>query len=405
MRARIISLARIKPADERAWRRLAARAIEPNPFYEPDFLLPACRRLRHGRQAGLVVVEEAGSFHAVLPVPWAAWPTGPLPVVTSWRHLYGYLGTPLLAPEHPAEAARCLLAALRRRAAWPRVMVLELVGHDGPAAAALHDAAARLDLAVQVHAPAERAVFRADEGSDGALPASIRRERRAKARQWRRLCAEGGDPAVVDRSQDMTAAAEFLRVEASGWKGRAGTALASRSQDAAFYREVAERFQASGRLRLYALEQGGATLAMQTSLWADHAVFDWKAAYDERFAGFGPGAQLQLRVLDLERGRGAGWIDSCADPSDGHQSRLVPGRRSIATLAIGPRGAAGQLVLALAVALVELSGKLRGLSLRTLRYRLEGSAGTLRHGLAETLPRRRTGTRVPGRGKEEHTCR
>ena len=400
MHARVISLARIKPADERAWRRLAARAIEPNPFYEPDFLLPACRRLRHGRQAGLVAVEEAGSFHAVLPVPWAALPGVPLPVVTSWRHLYGYLGTPLLAPEQPAEAARCLLSALRHSAVWPRVMVLELVGDDGPAATSLHDAAARLGLAIQVHGPAERAVFRADEGSGDALPASIRRERRAKARQWRRLCAEGGDPAVVDRSQDTAAPAEFLRVEASGWKGRAGTALASRPQDAAFYREVAERFQASGRLRLYALEQGGATLAMQTSLRADHAVFDWKAAYDERFAGFGPGAQLQLRVLELERGRGADWIDSCADPSDGHQSRLVPGRRSIATLAIGPGGAAGHLVLPLAVAVVELSGKLRGLSLRTLRYRLEGSAGTLRHRLAATLLRPGTDTRLPRRKRD-----
>jgi CelD/BcsL family acetyltransferase involved in cellulose biosynthesis len=395
MHARVVSLAQIEPADERAWRRLAARAIEPNPFYEPDFLLPACCRLRHGRHAGLMAVEEAGRFHAVLPVPWAALPAVPLPVVTSWRHLYGYLGTPLLAPEQPAEAARCLLTALRGRAAWPGVMVLELVGDDGPAAASLRDAAAWLGLTVQVHARAERAVFRADEESDGGLPANIRRERRAKARQWRRLCAEGGDPAVVDRSEDMAAAAEFLRVEASGWKGRAGTALASRRQDATFYREVAERFRASGRLRLYALEQGGATLAMQTSLCADHAVFDWKAAYDERFAGYGPGAQLQLRVLQLERGRGAGWIDSCADPSDGHQSRLVPGRRSIATLAIGPGGAAGHLVLSLAVALVELSGKLRGLSLRTLRYQLEGSARTLRRRRAGTVPRRRTGAPLP----------
>ncbi len=398
MHARIIPLAQLNPADERAWRRLAARAIEPNPFYEPDFLLPACRRLRHGRQAGLVAVEEAGRFQAVLPVPWAAWPAVPLPVVTSWRHLYGYLGTPLLAPEQPAGAARCLLSALRGRASWPGVLVLELIGDGGPAAAALRAAAAGLGLTVRVHGRAERAVFRAAEDGGSGLPASVRRERRAKARQWQRLCAERGAPAVVDRSQDSAAAADFLRIEASGWKGRAGTALASRSQDAAFYREVAERFRASGRLRLYALEQGGATLAMQTSLCADHAVFDWKAAYDERFAGYGPGAQLQLRVVELERGRGAGWIDSCADPCDSHQSRLVSGRRSIATLAIGPGGPAGRLAIPLAVALVELSGKLRGLSLRTVRHRLAGSARMPRTG------DRRTGRPDRARGEKQPRC-
>lgn len=373
MHARIIPIPDMSLSDEEAWRDLAARSAEPNPFYEADFLVPACRHLRHGKGVVLLVAEEAGRFHACLPLHHVKLPA-PLspPVIPSWRHLYGCLGTPLVAPERGVEALSCLLIALRGTGAWPRVVVLELFGDDGPVATYIRLAADALGLTVQPYASGERAVLKCQEAEEenNALPARVRRERRAKARQWRRLCADWGDPAVMDRAKDRDGSTDFLTIEASGWKGKAGTALASRAGDAAFYREVAARFGASGRLRLYTLEAGGKTLAMQTNLCAGRYMFDWKAGYDERFASYGPGAQLQLRVLDLVREDGVRWVDTCADASNDHQLRLCPDRRRIATLAIGKGGRMANQVLSLAVLAVEINGKLRGLSSRTLQYRL-----------------------------------
>ena len=163
-------------------------------------------------------------------------------------------------------------------------------------------------------------------------------------------------------------------MEASGWKGKAGTALASRAEDAAFYREVTARFGASGKLRLYSLEVGGETLAMQTNFCASRSLFDWKVAYDERFARYGPGAQLQLRVLDLAREDGLRWIDSCADLGDDHQLRLSPDRRRIATLVIGAGGRREGPLLTLAVLVVKVGRKLRGFSTGTLRDKLVASS-------------------------------
>lgn len=374
MRALTIPLHNLSPADEEAWRDLAARSIEPNPFYEADFLLPASRHLRKGKGVALLVAEEAGRFHACLPVHHVnlATPLSP-PVITPWRHLYGYLGTPLVASERGVEALSCLLATLRGAGVWPRIVVFELFGDDGPIAAYLRRAADELGLTVYVHASGERAVFRCQDEQAHVLPPSIRRERRTKARQWRRLCGDWGDPVVVDRAADGNCSAAFLAIEASGWKGKTGTALASRAGDAAFYREVTARFRASGRLRLYSLEVGKQTLAMQTNLCAGRCMFDWKVAYDERFAVYGPGAQLQLRVLDLAREDGLRWIDTCADVGNDHQLRICPDRRQIATLTIGKGGRMEGLIFRLAVLAVELNGKLRGLSPVTLRYRLESS--------------------------------
>src|SRR6201999_2577625 len=57
----------IGAAEQSAWRELGDRAVEPNPFYEPEFLMPAFRRLGL-RGAGLRVVRENGDWIACLPV-------------------------------------------------------------------------------------------------------------------------------------------------------------------------------------------------------------------------------------------------------------------------------------------------------------------------------------------------
>jgi len=375
MRARTIAIRDLSSPDEKAWRDLAVRSVEPNPFYEVDFLVPACRYLRGGKKVVLLVAEDAGSFHACLPLRPFSIP-GPLspPVIASWRHLYAFLGTPLVAPERGVEALTCLLASLRGAGAWPRVVVLELFGDDGPIAAYLRCAAQELGVTVHVHSSGERAILRCQDEKADRLPVSVRRERRGKARQWRRLCADWGEPAVVDRAGDSDSSTRFLAMEGAGWKGKARTALGSRAPDAAFYREVTARFGASGELRLYSLEVGGETLAMQTSFCAGRGLFDWKVAYDERFARYSPGTQLQLRVRDLAQEDGLGWIDTCADIGDDHQVRLTPNRRRIATLVIPGGRRIERQTLTLAVLLVKVRRILSELSIRTLPHKLAESA-------------------------------
>lgn len=371
LHSRTIPIRNISPADEYAWRNLAERAIEPNPFYEADFLVPASRNLRNGKRAMLLVAEEAGRFHACLPVPSVGLGIIPcFPVVTSWQHLYGYLGIPLVAPERSVEALECILASLRGRYPWPRVIAFELFGDDGPVASNLRDAAAGLGLTVHSATSGERPVFRCFGEQAGRPPANVRRQWRVKAKQWRRLCDDLGEPEVVDHAGDPGTPEIFLSLEAAGWKGKAGTALASRRGDATFYKEVAGRFAASGRLGLYTLEAAGRTLAMRTSIRTGNALFQWKTAYDERFANYGPGTQLELRIFDLVCNEGVQWIDSCSDADNKNCPRFYPDRRPIATLIISRNGEKNGLPLTLAVLHLNLDAKLRGLSPRTFRYRI-----------------------------------
>ena len=365
MRTRTIFIRDLSPSDEEAWRDLAKRSIEPNPFYEADFLVPASRHLRHGKGVALLVAEEAGRLHACLPVhPIKMLGIFSLPVITSWQNLYGGLGTPLVAPEHGVEAVKALLTALRNTGLWPRVVILEHIGDDGPIASYIRRSADELGLTVNAYRSVERGVFPCQDENINVQPKKQRQ-------QWSRLCRELGDPSVVDRAKDGST--DFLAMEASGWKGTAGTALACRAGDAAFYQEVVDRFGASGRLHLYSLEVGDNKLAMSTNLIASDTLYAWKIAYSECFARHGPGALLQWKIFDLARQERMHWVDPCAEVATDHKLRLFPDRRHSVDLAIRKNGRIESRVLVFAVLLVQMSGKLRGLSAKTLRYKLVGT--------------------------------
>jgi hypothetical protein len=133
MRARIIDLSELTSRDLRDWRELAERAIEPNPFFEPGFVRPAARWIAGGH-VGLLVAEEADGWAACLPVR-RGWRWGKLPLrsLAGWRHLYSYLGTPLVSGDRPRRALEALIARAdedRRSAA----LVIDWLGQGGPVA-------------------------------------------------------------------------------------------------------------------------------------------------------------------------------------------------------------------------------------------------------------------------------
>src|SRR5436305_120658 len=52
----------LTPSDVARWRDLAARSAEPNPFHEPELVLPAIAHLPHARVRLLVATDAAGDW-------------------------------------------------------------------------------------------------------------------------------------------------------------------------------------------------------------------------------------------------------------------------------------------------------------------------------------------------------
>lgn len=320
--------------------------MEPNPFFEPEALLPAVALLADGPAVRLLVVEdEQGELLVLLPVVRRRGGPGRA-VLSTWQHPLCYSGTALVAPSagSPAwDAARAVL-----RAAGARVLVLHRWHTDGPAARCLgHDPRAR---AVRQHD--RPVVLRRPEPTylDDRLG---RRSRKALRRQARRLAeALGQQPQLVDLAREGRGAEgveRYLAVEAAGWKGRAGTALACDERTAALLRRLCGAFEAGGRLQVWALGVPDRTAAVQVNLVAADTVFHLKTTYDEELAGTSPGLQLEVALVqEFHRDEHLQVLDSCTDPGPTVSERLYPDRFALATLLVPLDGAAGLAVRAAA---------------------------------------------------------
>jgi CelD/BcsL family acetyltransferase involved in cellulose biosynthesis len=339
MDSQLIPLVRVGERELEAWRELAQRALSPNPFAEPEFVLPAARAFGvHDVQ--LLVVEANGSWLAATPVrDVRAWRGVPGRCLASWRHEYCYLGVPLVAPEDPE---RTLAAMAARALRHHGCLVLDWVDADGPLAETRDASFARAGR-VTVFEQFERAAIFRDENAVGAAVSIKADHRRDHARRRRRLERELPGLEVRDESQNPGAWDRFMELECSGWKGRRETALAARPEGREFFRELCRGFAGDDRLVLLSLASEEQTVAMVCDLVAGDTSHGFKSAYDERFARFSPGVQLHLELLTRFPTAGLGCADSCCAPDNATANRLWPGRRSLQSIALSaysPTGAA-----------------------------------------------------------------
>jgi CelD/BcsL family acetyltransferase involved in cellulose biosynthesis len=98
--------------------------------------------------------------------------------------------------------------------------------------------------------------------------------------------------------------AEAFAVEAKGWKGRAGTALACDKIRGEFYRRFTAAACELGILRLCFLRIGGEAVAMQIAVQMADAFWLLKVGYDEKYRNCSPGNLLiweTIRYASSER--------------------------------------------------------------------------------------------------------
>jgi CelD/BcsL family acetyltransferase involved in cellulose biosynthesis len=339
---RTVPVADVGERDLAAWTELAGRALEPNPFYEPEMLVPAAA-LYGGAELGLI--EAGGELIGALPLRTGRrWRKVPASCLVAWRHDDCYLGTPLLAPDAPKDALGAVIDHARAR--HRGLLAFEWIGTGGTVEAALRAAVAeRGAKPIEYEAFDRAALIRRAEPD--YLKQKLSKGRARELRRLRRQLSEQLDAPleVHDRSGDHEAIEDFMRAEAAGWKGRTGTAFARGPEYADFFRQVCARFAAAGRLQLLVLSAAGADVAWKVNFVAGDTVYCFKIAYEERFARYSPGVQLELDFVEIFHGTSSHWSDSCAAPDNEMINRLWPDRRSLATLLVptgGARGAASR---------------------------------------------------------------
>ena len=342
------------------WQALAQHASEPNPFAEPWFVAASLRHLGGG-PVHLVECRTGGRLDGVILLGREArYGRTPVAHLQNWRHHHHFLGTPLVRRGREDAFWTALLAVLDAADWAPGFLHLRDLNRDG----ALHHSLAAIRTAPIVYRE-ERALLDSDLSPDGYYEAVVRKKKRKELARLRNRLAELGP--LVSRSfgegDDLAAwCDDFLELERSGWKGREGSALACRSDTAAFFHAAVSGARGEGRLQLLRLDLGERPLAMLVNFLTPPGSFSFKTAFDEEHARFSPGVHIQRDNLAILDRPDIAWMDSCAAADHPMIDSLWAERRSIVRVTVPLAGARRRLAFAAARALEQASAARRRLA-------------------------------------------
>jgi CelD/BcsL family acetyltransferase involved in cellulose biosynthesis len=326
------------------WRELAARALSPNVFYEPAFALAAAPVF--GRDVGAVLVWSGTSPRRLLGFFPARIETRrygvKLPVLVGWTHPFAPLGTPLVERDAAEPVIAAWLAYLAGNADLPGLLLLPFVPQDGPFGAALAAILQRARMPAagfNRHCRALLAPQEAERADYLQLALSSRRLKELR-RIGRRLGELGALLfAATTEAPALDAALEdFLTLEASGWKGAAGTAALG---DDAVYDFVSTAVQAlaqESKVVINRILVDGSAIAAAITLRSADCAWFWKIAYDERYARYSPGVLLTIALTEnLLDNAALSRADSCASADHPMIDRIWRERLPLCDLLIALR--------------------------------------------------------------------
>ena len=304
------------PEHRAAWDALAARATEPNPFYESWFLLPSLRALDPQGSVSLAWLEVDGKLAGLLPLKHhGAYYGYPLPHLRGWVHGNMFCGLPLVGAGMGAVFWRELLGHCDGHAGTAMFLHLLHMPVDGALHTTLKGLLAgerRQAASVQLE---ERAMLASRLSPEAYLEASLTGKKRKELRRQQRRLEELGPLATVRVTAPADVAGwvdRFLALEQRGWKGAAGSALASDPANADWFRSALAAGAQAGRVECLSLEQDGEPLAMLATFVTAPGAYSFKTAFAEDFARFSPGVLLQIENLAMLDRPDIAWTDSCA---------------------------------------------------------------------------------------------
>jgi CelD/BcsL family acetyltransferase involved in cellulose biosynthesis len=288
------------------------------------------RAFGDGDELAVCTVRRGGALVAALPLRRAG---GGLLAIASSH-------TPSFRPlARDSEAMTALVAAA---VAGRRPFVVECLPLGDPATDALHEGARAGGRLTHLESTYSSPTVATDGDFDAWRTVSkkrwgapIERFRRKMGRDF-----EAGFQTVEAPADLEAELREGFRVEASGWKGQAGTAITSRPETERFYTEIAQAFAARDQLRLSRIDLDGRTVAFDFCLLHGGRLYLLKTGFDEEYRKLAPGLVMRLSIIEKCFESGVSSHELLGDASE-WKLKFATGTRPHGTLHAFGRGPAG----------------------------------------------------------------
>jgi CelD/BcsL family acetyltransferase involved in cellulose biosynthesis len=270
-----------------SWEELAAS--EPTPFCSHAWFNAWWKAFGKGSQLCTLLLWEGAELVAAYPL-----------YVHEGRHRsMANVHSPLFRPLARDDAALREITTATLRFA-PQQLVVEPLPEEDAALGAFeravveaggHTLRSQCHVSPIVDTVGDFAAWRAESRPRWGAP--LERFRRKMLRE------NAAEIRVIATPEDLEAELDRgFAVEASGWKGRAGTAILSSANTERFYREVARAASARGELRLSTIVLDGEVAAFDLTLLRANRLYLLKTGFDERQRRLAPGLVLRLSVIE-----------------------------------------------------------------------------------------------------------
>jgi Tfp pilus assembly protein PilF/CelD/BcsL family acetyltransferase involved in cellulose biosynthesis len=323
------------------WHLLATRSLEPNVFIEPAFAR-ATLEIYHTDVNVLLVWSTAMPRKLMGFLPFHIQhdhPRLPGPVLQVWHSHHAAIGTPLIDRDTGALVLQTIFDHILASATLPNIILFPHIQEDGPFAVLLRRIIASRGDQIAMYGRYKRALFKPCENRDTYIETALSGKRRKKLRwQWRQLGESGRVETATTTESTVIhkALSDYFAIEASGWKGRAGTAAARKPKMKLYIEQVLSKLATEGKVRIDRLLIGDRPIAASILLLSGGVGWLWKIAFDEAYARFSPGFFNVLNLTEaLLTDRSVISVDSSTIPDHPLLDRLWLERLAVGHCMVG----------------------------------------------------------------------
>lgn len=338
------------------WEDLCKRSLEDVVYYKPTYALALLETVSKGDHVRFVVVQDDQVLMAIFPVVLARLPIPAIRAAGSaWMSDYTYSTIPLIDRTYPKESADAIIDGLLtlRKGEW----LVPASNIDGPCCKVLTSAMGRRGIPWSITGQFERASISKGKTFEDFISVCINPKRRRELERCRRRLDELGEVRHETHTSGEglgQAVQAFLDLEASGWKGKQGTALASNPATRDFALAAFASTDKSLRRRFDLLLLNGKPIAAGAIVFCGDTGFTIKGGYDENYSKYSAGLLLEVEVIkSFLSGTWAKRLDA-ATAGDHVIDQLWPDRVPVGNLVFSTSSFASSVRLSIFVHLLQL---------------------------------------------------
>ena len=302
---RLLQWKDLTPGMLAAWADLESRALDPNAYLSPHFVVPAQRYLDGHADPLVIWIEQKGTAgHEVLGVGIFDAVRGtrrfPLPHLRAFISCHSYLSGLLVDSTVASEVLEAWIAYCAGKAFHWHGIDFMYWQTDGKSEQLVRSIASQHGTTWHEYERMSRAVLYPSQAGEPYIESQLSTNRRKDARRcmrrlgdigpvtWTPLQGAAVDEACIDR---------FLKLERAGWKGEQGDALLSNSSDEQFFREMVRGFAGAGRALFAELRVGERVICSTSNFISGRAAFAFKIGWHRDFAKMSPGTLNEVEMI------------------------------------------------------------------------------------------------------------